>query len=98
MNPFIAFCLYVAARVFVQHLKRVPDDLESKTAFEFLLTAMSALRMKNPLTESFIIQLVLDMEGSGPYTLLRNPDIASQAVSDMKAKAMVNSSGFPTQH
>ena len=79
MNPFMAFCLYVAARVFVQYLKKSPDDQEVRASLEFLLTAMSALKRKNPLTESFMVQLNLDIEGSGLDILLHNPDFSSLA-------------------
>ena len=65
MNPFMAFCLYVAARVFVQYLKKMPNDQEIRQSLEFLLTAMQALQRKNPLTESFLVQLKMDIEGSG---------------------------------
>ena len=61
----MAFCLYVAARVFVQYLKTMPNDQEVRASLEFLLTAMQALQRKNPLTESFLVQLNLDIEGSG---------------------------------
>ena len=77
MNPFMAFCLYVAARVFVQFLKKDPGDQEVKTSMEFLLTAMSALRRKNPLVESFLVQLNLDIEGSGLDLILYNPDLSA---------------------
>jgi len=65
MNPFIAFCLYVAARVFVQYLKSRKDDATVKSSLHFLLSAMQALKSKNPLTESFLVQLDVDLEGSG---------------------------------
>ena len=77
MNPFMAFSLYVAARVFVQFLKKSPNDQEVKASLEFLLTAMSALKRKNPLTESFMVQLKLDIEGSGLDIILHNPDYTS---------------------
>ena len=65
MNPFLAFCLYVAARVFVQYLKSRKDDHTVMSALNFLLSAMQALKVKNPLTESFLVQLDVDLEGSG---------------------------------
>lgn len=65
LNPFIAFCLYVAARVFVQYLKSKRDDSTVRASLTFLLSAMMALRNKNPLTESFLVQLDVDLEGSG---------------------------------
>lgn len=65
MNPFISFCLYVAARVFVQYLKSRPDDNQTGDSLRFLLTAMNAMKSKNPLTESFLVQLDVDLESLG---------------------------------
>lgn len=65
LNPFIAFCLYVAARVFVQYLKSKKHDMTVRASLTFILSAMVALRAKNPLTESFLVQLDVDLEGSG---------------------------------
>ncbi|KAI1386954.1 uncharacterized protein F4822DRAFT_330637 [Hypoxylon trugodes] len=65
MNPFISFCLYVAARVFVQYLKSRPDDSQTADALRFILAAMNALKRKNPLTESFLVQLDVDLEALG---------------------------------
>ncbi|KAJ9639297.1 hypothetical protein H2204_003908 [Knufia peltigerae] len=65
MNPFLAFCLYVASRVFVQYLKARRDDTAVKSSLHFLLAAMHVLKTKNPLTESFLVQLDVDLEGSG---------------------------------
>ncbi len=73
MNPFICFCLYVAARVFVQYLKSRPDDSQTGDSLRFLLSAMNALKKKNPLTESFLVQLDVDLEGLG----MRNPKYKS---------------------
>ncbi|CAK7216412.1 hypothetical protein SEUCBS140593_002860 [Sporothrix eucalyptigena] len=65
MNPFISFCLYVAARVFVQYLKSRPDESQAADSLTFLLTAMGALKRRNPLTESFLVQLDVDLEALG---------------------------------
>ena len=65
MNPFISFCLYVAARVFVQYLKPRPNDSQVRSSLQFLLSAMHAIKRKNPLTESFLVQLDVDLEGAG---------------------------------
>ena len=62
MNPFIAFCLYVSARVFIQYLKSKPDDAQTIDSLRFLLSAMNALKRRNPLTESFLVQLDVDFE------------------------------------
>jgi len=63
MNPFLSFCLYVAARVFVQHLKNKPKDEQVRASLQFLLTAMGHIKKKNPLTESFLVQLDVDLAG-----------------------------------
>ncbi|KAI0172018.1 hypothetical protein GGR52DRAFT_573159 [Hypoxylon sp. FL1284] len=65
MNPFVSFCLYVAARVFVQYLKSRPEDSQTADSLRFLLAAMNALKRKNPLTESFLVQLDVDLEALG---------------------------------
>lgn len=62
MNPFISFCLYVSARVFVQYLKSKPDDDQTADSLRFLLSAMNALKRRNQLTESFLVQLDVDFE------------------------------------
>ncbi|KAI5370073.1 hypothetical protein Slin15195_G009510 [Septoria linicola] len=65
MNPFISFCLYVAARVFVQYLKARSKDAQVRASLQFLLSAMHAIKRKNPLTESFLVQLDVDLGGAG---------------------------------
>ncbi|KAH6678397.1 fungal-specific transcription factor domain-containing protein [Halenospora varia] len=96
MNPFISFCLYVAARVFVQYLKSRPDDSQTGDSLRFLLSAMNALKRKNPLTESFLVQLDVDLEGLG----MRNPKFKSVfAYSDdnlgLSSAKMPNMGGAP---
>ncbi|KAF2131430.1 binuclear zinc transcription factor [Dothidotthia symphoricarpi CBS 119687] len=71
LNPFISFSVYVAARVFVQYLKTRPNDQQMISTLQFLLQAMQALRRKNPLTESFLAQLDLDLESAGIEGLQR---------------------------
>ena len=80
MHPYLPFCLYVAARVFVQFLRKVSEDSEIKASLDFLLTAMEWLKRHNPLSESFLIQLKLDIRGSGLDILLHNPDLTSSRV------------------
>ena len=77
MNPFMAFCLYVAARVFVQYLKKSPGDSQVRNALQFLLTAMEAMKLKNPLSESFLVQLHLDIKGNGLDIFFHNPDYST---------------------
>jgi hypothetical protein len=93
MNPFISFCVYVAARVFVQYLKTRPKDQQMNSSLQFLLQAMQALRKKNPLTESFLVQLDIDLESAGimsaqqkpylpPTTKVRNENKEEQFYAD----------------
>jgi hypothetical protein len=65
MNPFISFCLYVAGRVFIQYLKSNADNSAVIDSLRFLLSAMNALKRRNPLTESFLVQLDVDLEVLG---------------------------------
>ncbi|KAK2755908.1 hypothetical protein FQN54_005704 [Arachnomyces sp. PD_36] len=76
MNPFTAFCLYVAARVFIQYLKARPSDETVLSSLRFLLSAMNTIKAKNPLTESFLNQIEVDLEGAG----LRGPGNAKDAI------------------
>ncbi|KAH7626433.1 fungal-specific transcription factor domain-containing protein [Sordaria sp. MPI-SDFR-AT-0083] len=96
LNPFISFCLYVAARVFVQFLKSRPDDSQVADSLRFLLSAMNALKRKNPLTESFVVQLDVDLEALGAKVpKLKNAFCRS---SDGSSRAHVNpGTGLGTQ-
>ncbi|PWY80622.1 hypothetical protein BO70DRAFT_46469 [Aspergillus heteromorphus CBS 117.55] len=64
MNPFMSFCVYLAARVFIQYLKFRPSDSAARSSLQFAFSALHKLKTKNPLTGSFILQLNLDIEGS----------------------------------
>jgi hypothetical protein len=55
----------VAARVFVQHLKSRPQDGQVRLSLQFLLSAMRAIKRKNPFTESFLVQLDVDLQSIG---------------------------------
>lgn len=83
MNPFVTFCLYVASRVFIMFLKKIPDDQEIRASLEFLLSAMHALKRSNPLSESFLIQLGLEIEGTSLASLLQNPDLSECMMKGM---------------
>lgn len=61
----MSFAVYVAGRVFVQYLKSRPDDSIVRSSLEFIVSALKALKSKNPLTESFLAQLEVDVEGNG---------------------------------
>ncbi|KAL2885941.1 fungal specific transcription factor [Ceratocystis lukuohia] len=85
MNSFVAFCLYVAARVFVQYLKSQPEDSQVADSLRFLLGSMTALRRLNPLTESFLVQLDVDLDA----LMARNPRLHN---------AFPRASELPTSH
>ncbi|KAL9120152.1 MAG: hypothetical protein Q9187_003294 [Circinaria calcarea] len=72
MHPFISFCLYVAGRVYVRAYEKQSNDQVTYTNLEFLLNAMQAIRKRNPLTESFLVQLMVDLEGTGFDNPLNN--------------------------
>ncbi|KAL4977529.1 fungal-specific transcription factor domain-containing protein [Aspergillus desertorum] len=72
MNPFVSFCVYVAARVFVQYLKFRPDDTAARSSLQFVFVVLDALKHHNPLTESFLVQLEVDIEGT-PFQDIRLP-------------------------
>ena len=88
MNPFISFCVYVAARVFVQYLKTRPKDQQMNASLQFLLQAMQALRRKNPLTESFLVQLDLDLESAGILGAQQKPYTAPTTKVSPNAQSM----------
>lgn len=84
LNPFSAFCLYVASRVFVQYLKSRPNDSQILGSLHFLLSAMHALKRKTPLAESFLAQLDVDLEGAGI------PTDYESSVDSLKKKGFVS--------
>lgn len=45
----------------MQYLKSRPEDEQTADSLRFLLTAMNALKARNPLTESFLVQLDVDL-------------------------------------
>ncbi|EAW10646.1 putative C6 transcription factor Prf [Aspergillus clavatus NRRL 1] len=86
MNPFMSFCVYVAARVFVQYLQSRPDDSAARSSLQFFFSALDALKNKNPMTESFLVQLDVDIEGSA-FRDIRHPKFNSAAQSFTNATA-----------
>jgi len=44
------------------------------SSLQFLMSAMTTLKRKNPLTESFLVQLDLDLEGTGIDVGIPRPD------------------------
>ena len=94
MNPFISFCLYVAARVFVQYLKSRPKDTQIRASLQFLLQAMQAIKRKNPLTESFLVQLDVDLEGAG---IENTADLRTNA-QNPKPFAPTRAEACPSEH
>ena len=78
----------------MQYLKSRPKDAQIRASLQFLLQAMQAIKRKNPLTESFLVQLDVDLEGAG---IEDTSAIRSQAQS--KAPFVPNrSEGCPSEH
>ena len=65
LSPYVAFCLFVAARVFVHAYKRDDSDTDTRQCLHFLLNAMEAHRKRNDITESFLMQLLVDLDELG---------------------------------
>lgn len=72
MNPVVSLCIYVASRVFLQHLKTHPDDTAARSSLQFIFSALSALQHKNTLAESLLVQLEVDIDGT-PFGDLQRP-------------------------
>ncbi|KAK6006249.1 hypothetical protein QM012_006659 [Aureobasidium pullulans] len=87
-NPFMAFSLYVAARVFVQYLKSRPRDDTARGSLHFLLSALQAMKKTNPLAESFIAQLDVDLEVAGLEDLRSLRVRAARAAQAQAREAM----------
>jgi hypothetical protein len=88
MNSFIPFCLYVASRVFVQYLKARSNDDQMRSSLQFLLAAMQALKRKNPLTESFLAQLEVDLDGSGMGDAIKLAENHDTIVSPLRPRSL----------
>lgn len=59
----MSFSVFIAGCVFVQYLKSRPDDTAVQSSLEFLVSALSALTVKNSLSKAFLDQLVMDVNG-----------------------------------
>ena len=86
MNPFLAFCLYVAARVIIHSYRKRTNDESIKNKLDFLLNAMQAHRKKNQLTESFLVQLTFELEAAGLDNPLskRNAGMTDLSTGELK--------------
>ena len=62
-------------------------------SLQFLLTAMQALRRKNPLTESFLVQLDLDLESAGVSKPQTKPYVPPQTVGTVSEPLQTPHSG-----
>ena len=85
MNPFLPFCVFVATRVLIHHVKGRPNDLDTASSVRFLLSAMTVLQAMNPLAASFLVQLDVELEGTGleahPNDARYQPRFEKSAVS-----------------
>jgi hypothetical protein len=71
INPFLAYCLYIAARVLIQNLKPKSKDSQIIATLQLIMAAMHSFKRRNPFTGSFLTQLEVDMEGIGIDVLAR---------------------------
>lgn len=63
--------------------KKRPHDAATKSNLDCLMTAMQAMRKKNPLAESFLVQLIVDIESSGLENPLANTKCAFGVKMDL---------------
>ena len=67
MGPWVSFCLYLSARVFVQFLSEPdrPDKRKLLQSLSFLTGFMKSLKQKSPYTISLLLQLEADVAALG---------------------------------
>lgn len=65
----------------MQYLKSRPEGQAVKSSLQFLLTALGALKQFSALTESFLIQLDVDLSGTTFGSSMRSMR-SKEAVSD----------------
>ena len=65
MNPWMGFCLYAAATVFIQQEGEVEKCASNMSNLEFVLAAMKAIANRHSITTYFITQLQIEIEESG---------------------------------
>jgi hypothetical protein len=70
----------------VQYLKSRPEGQAVKSSLQFLLTALGALKQFSALTESFLIQLDVDLSGTTFGSSMRSMR-SKEAVSDSDRNA-----------
>lgn len=65
----------------MQYLKSRPDDSTVYSSLQFVVSALNAMKSKNPLTESFLVQLDVDLEGTGIKAVDNSKPTTSYAAS-----------------
>lgn len=71
----------------MQYLKSRPDGQAVKSSLQFLLTAMGALKKYSSLTESFLIQVDVELSGtnlSSSQQSMRTREAVSSLDSEKK--------------
>ena len=62
MNLFTPRCLYAAARVCVNTIKRLTGDARLLETLQFLLGTLNSVRGTNPLVDFFVNQVSHDLK------------------------------------
>ncbi|KAL5000517.1 hypothetical protein BDV10DRAFT_192821 [Aspergillus recurvatus] len=63
----------VSSMDMTKYLKFRPDDMAARSSLQFVFVVLDALKNHNPLTESFLVQLEVDIEGT-PFQDIRLPN------------------------
>ena len=66
MNLFTPRCLYAAARVCVNTIKRLTGDARLLETLQFLLGTLNSFRGTNPLVDFFVNRVSQDLEDESP--------------------------------
>ncbi|CBF75691.1 hypothetical protein AN3650.2 [Aspergillus nidulans FGSC A4] len=68
----------VSSMDMTKYLKFRPDDTAARSSLQFVFVVLEALKNHNPLTESFLVQLEVDIEGT-PFQDIRLPNGRSKS-------------------
>ncbi|KAK9478678.1 fungal-specific transcription factor domain-containing protein [Lipomyces japonicus] len=101
-DSFMVFCIYLAARCFIQAMKASPEssDYYSKQQLDFLLTALENTKDNIFIAQSFLLQLEIDMANMSESASCMQDDnspISRSSVSEPPSLDSQNSSPADAQ-
>jgi hypothetical protein len=91
IGPWLSFCLYLAARVYIQALQQ-PDHTfrnEHQKTLEQIMQKLRLLQVKSPYTATLILQLERDYVGSGKANPLGHVIALAEEVVQVKGSDLM---------